>query len=180
MRPWVPHKAEIWLAPWLIWGCLVLAPNPSYPDQLHSPGKLAWLSILFAGIVTSVPHPQHQLTIFHSAPPPSSECTSFLPGPPGQPARPVLLRLHFLSLWFLICACPLVQGEIKVSLKAASPPEAASSVPLLSHSLAWPDKGLDPSTCHFLCVESIFTKVYLADIAGSANFILVNYFDECP
>lgn len=46
-------------------------------------------------------------------------------------------------------------------------------------SLARPDKGLGLSTCHFLCVKSIFSKVYLPDIAGSANFIRVNYFDEC-
>lgn len=83
------------------------------------------------------------------------------------------------SLWLLIFPCLLVQEEIKVILVAASPPAAASPGPLLLHSLAGPDKGLGPSTCHFLCAKSICSRVYLRNIAGSANFIRVNYFDEC-
>lgn len=87
--------------------------------------------------------------------------------------------LCFLSLWLLILPCLLVEEEIKVILMAASPAAAASPSPSCCISLARPDKGLGLSTCHFLCVKSIFSKVYLPDIAGSANFIRVNYFDEC-
>lgn len=122
-------------------------------------------------------------------PPCSSSSSEFISsGPPGPRSTalshafcgfPQCPGLCFLSFWRLIFPCLLVEEEIKVILMAASPPAAAGPSPSCRISLAGPDKGLGLSTCHFLCVKSIFSKVYLPDIAGSANFIRVNYFDEC-
>lgn len=154
-----------------------------------APSKLAWLLILLVRrnrAETGVPH-----SLFTGPTPNTSLLSSTLPRPlllnapasflvPQDCPIPGLLQIStaLSPSGFLSERVLLVQAEIKVSLKAASPPEAASPVPLLAHSLAWPDKGLEPSTCHFLCVESIFTKVYLADIAevliSSASIILMN------
>ena len=126
------------------------------------------------------------LSLSHPVPPPLLYSSALVPpGPPSTALShafcgfPQCPGLCFLSFWLLIFPCLLVEEEIKVILMAASPPAAAGPSPSCRISLAWPDKGLGLSTCHFLCVKSIFSKVYLPDIAGSANFIHVNYFDEC-